>query len=84
MKRPVLYKQLEQKPEFKQSDIPVKENLQKNVKLDPMDPSTFRKKVLIPEAEEIKKEEPRESEQVQQVAAKIKFMPAALRRQPQV
>jgi hypothetical protein len=29
-----------------------------------MDPSTFRKKVLIPEAEEIKKEEPRESEQV--------------------
>jgi len=27
-----------------------------------MDPSTFRKKVLIPEAEEIKKEEPRESE----------------------
>jgi len=27
-----------------------------------MDPSTFRKKVLIPEAEEIKKEEPSESE----------------------
>lgn len=56
----------------------------KSVKLDPMDPSTFRKKVPIPEAEEIKKEEHHESESAQQVTAKIKFMPAALRRQQHV